>query len=208
MKKTPIVLLAVVSALCAMLVMDRLHAEGEPSAAKAAPGRIGVCNVVSVLSQYERLRDVKREFAARGAKLKAHQDLKMKEIKDARKFLRDEFKPGTDGYEKQLSKIRRMSVELKVWEEMQDGQNRREEYLTTYKLHKEVIDMIIVEAKLRGLDLVLHNPAALRPAANANEPDLVRVQTVLYAAEKIDLTSTVLEKVNDAYRASRKSKDK
>lgn len=205
MKKTPMVLLGVACAVCALLAMDRLHARGAPPAPKAAPMSVGVCDVVTILTQYERVIDVKAKFNARGADILALQKLKTKDIESARKFLRDEFKPDTPDYEKQLAKIREMMIELEVWEKIQAGANRRDEYVTTLALHKEVIAAVGDEAVRRGLDLVLHSRDALQPAATADAPDRLRIQPVLYAAERVDVTGEVLKKLNDDYK---KRKDK
>lgn len=203
MKKTSTVLLATVAGVCAMLVLDRLHAQPEPATPKAvpkaAPTRVGVCDVVAILTKYKRVHDVRKQFEARQVEIKAQQKAKGKEIDNELKFLRDEFKPGTPDYEKQLAKIREKTIQMKVWEDVQAEVNRRNQYMATRALQQEVLAEVRSEAKLRSIDIVLHNPLTPEPPASGRAPDPLRIHALLYASKETDLTDIVLKKLNDKY---------
>jgi len=203
MTRKPMILLAVVSGVCATLVIDRLNAQPEPAAVQAAATRVAVCDVVAILGKYERVKDVRKTFEARVAEIEAQRKAKNKQIDSDRKFLRDEFEPGTPAYEKQLTKIREETIRLRVWEEMQAQANKREQYLTTLRLQKEVLAQVGVEAKARGIDIVLHNPLTPEPAGTRTARDPLRIHALLYATKETDLTEIVLKKLNDQYAKAR-----
>ena len=200
MKKKSTILLAVVSAACAVLVMDRLQAQPQPAAPKAKPTRVAVADVVAILDRFKRVGDVREKFKIRVAKIKAKREDMAKDIRSDQKFLRDEFKPNTPEHEMQLAKIRSKMIQLKVWEEVQAAANDREQYVTTLGLHEEVLGAISAEAKLRGIDIVLHNPVTQERAAASDTRKSLKIHSLLYAAAETDLTETVLKKLNDRYK--------
>ena len=200
MKKRSTILLAIVSGACAMLVMDRLNAQPEPAAPKAAPTRVAVCDVMAILGKYDRVLDVRKAFEARLKEIEVQEKAMTKEIESDRKFLRDEFKHGTPEYEKQLAKIRDKTIRLRVWQEVQAQGNKREQYMTTLALQKEVFAAVGDEARLRGVDIVLHNPLTPEPAGTRTARDPLRIHALLYAAKGTDLTDVVLKKLNDKYK--------
>ena len=203
MKKRSTILLAIVSASCALFVMDRLQAQPESAKsakAKARPTSVGVADVVEILAKYQRVQDVRKTFESRTKDLKAKRDALTKDIESDKKFLRDEFKPNTPDYEKQFTKIREKLIRLKIWEEVQAGQNDRDQYVATLGLQKEVLAAISEEAKLRGLDLVLHNPISQDRGGTSGARAALKIHALLYATEEIDLTDMVLKKLNDKYK--------
>jgi len=200
MRKTPTILLIVVSALCAMLALDRLEAQPEGPVAKAAPSRVGICDVVTIFNTSKRAADLNVKFEARTQDAKAQAEAKAKQIEIAQKALVDDFKPGTPDYKKRVDEIQEMIIKLRVWEEMRDAAIKRDRYVLTRAMHKQILDAIEVEAKSRGIDVVVHR--TLQPPADPSIRELldrIRTQQVLYARDELDLTSAVLKKVNDAY---------
>ena len=89
----------------------------------------------------------------------------------------------------------------KVWEEVQNGEIKRKRYVLTRQLHTEIVAAIAVEAKMRGMEIVLHQPLASEPDASLRDMlDRVRSPQVLYAAKSMDLTDAVLKMVNDRFK--------
>ena len=201
MKRTPILLLAVVLTVCALLVIDRLEAQGGMGAKVAQPTRVGVCDVVTIFNKSLRAAALNKQFETLHVDLKAEREVKAKKIDAAQLSLADEVKPGTDDYEKKLAGIREMMIKLKVWEEVQNGEIKRKRYVLTRQLHTEIVAAIAVEAKMRGMEIVLHQPLASEPDASLRDMlDRVRSPQVLYAAKSMDLTDAVLKMVNDRFK--------
>ena len=200
MKRTPILILAVVLTVCALLVIDRLEAQGSAGAKVAQPTRVGVCDVVTIFNKSLRASALNTRFETRGAELEKEREVKTKMIDAAQKALADECKPGTEAYENRLSTIRKMLIKLKVWEEVQNAAVKRDRYVLTRALHNEIVAAIEVEAKMRGMEIVLHQPLATAPDASLRDMlDRVRSPQVLYSAKSMDLTAAVLKLINDRY---------
>ncbi len=201
MKKTSLLLLAVTVTVCGLLIIDRLEAQNKLGAGIAQPTRVGVCDVVTIFNKSLRAASLNDQFEARHTEFETQRETKAKRIEAARQALADEVKPGTKDYETQLAKIRKMMIELKVWEEVQNAGIKRDRYVLTRQLHNEIVAAIEVEAKMRGMEIVLHQPLASAPDASLRDMlDRVRSPQVLYAAKSMDLTDAVLKMVNDRFK--------
>jgi len=199
MKKTPTILLIAVSALCAVVVLNCLQAQPAAPVAKAAPTRVAICDVVEVFNTCKRTKALHAEFEARSKETRDKAEARGKQIENAQKGLIDDFKQGTPLYEKEVNRIQEEIIKLRVWEEVQAATMKRDRYVLTLALHRNILNAIKAEAKLRGIDLVVHDTTP--PASDPSIRELferIHSQTVLYYREELDLTATVLKRIDDA----------
>lgn len=93
-----------------------------------------------------------------------------------------------------------MMVKLRVWDEMQDAEVKSDRYVMTRVLHNRILAAIEAEAKLRGIDVVVHKTTP--PPSDPSIVELlnrIRSKQVLYVRDELDLTAAVLKRIDDAY---------
>jgi Skp family chaperone for outer membrane proteins len=98
-----------------------------------------------------------------------------------------------------------MQVDYKNWGEMAQLNVAREFGIWSTRFYKNLLDATAEIAKRDGYDLVLYK-GVYEPTSYDPEQikEQIRGQHTLYAADAIDLTQQVLDKLNATYRAQPK----
>jgi Skp family chaperone for outer membrane proteins len=171
--------------------------------ARPAAARLAVCDLVDVFNNYQRAKDLTAKLNDRRDAIKAESKKRQKAV-DELKMELEGLKKGSRKYEQTFNEIARLSIEHKAYLQYQDALAIRDHHNLTKEMYNEIVDMIARVAQQGGYALVLQRQTGKLDAPNTNE--LLRQiynRKVLYAADRMDITETVLLRLNQAYRATR-----
>ena len=162
---------------------------------------VAVCDVVEVFNNYERAKDLTAEFQERRERINEESDALRIAIEEKSEELNN-LMEGSDEYERQLQEFQRMVIEAQTWAEYQESLARRDYLRLTTDMYEEILDMITVVAEEQGYFVVLFRETR-DTSANSMQDLLLQMQNrkVLYSTDEIDITGTVLSRINIAYAA-------
>lgn len=162
---------------------------------------VAVCDVVEVFNNYERAKDLTAEFQERRERINEESDALRLAIEEKSEELNN-LMEGSDEYERQLQEFQRMVIEAQTWAEYQESLARRDYLRLTTDMYEEILDMITVVAEEQGYFVVLFRETR-DTSANSMQDLLLQMQNrkVLYSTDEIDITGTVLSRINIAYAA-------
>ncbi len=200
MRATRIYALSAVAVVAAAVVWSRSSAQ---PAAAVTPARVAVCDVVEVFNNYQRAKDLTTQLNERRQAIKAESEKRQKAIDTLRLEL-ENYKKGSKQYDQTLNEMQRLSIEGKAYLEYQDAMALREHRNLTKDMYDEIKAMIARMAAQRGVDLVLQKDAGDLETENTQEL-LRRIYNhkVLYTADRLDITESVLVALNQAYQAKK-----
>jgi len=168
-----------------------------------AATRVAVCNIFQIFQDYEKAKDMLGQLDDRKAKYEAEGKKRLEKIQVLAKEL-DGYKPGLPEHDKALEELQRLTIERQVWMKLEEASMMRDHLRITKEMVKEVQDAIAAVAKQQGYDLVLQLEPKESKARNAAELVAEMSQRkVIYSSDSIDITGTVLQRINEAYQISK-----
>lgn len=187
-----------------LLSFARLHAQGT-LAPVAAPSRVAVCNIVEVLVEYQRAKDLTKELNDQGEAIEAENKQRLKKAEELQTQL-DGLKAGSPKYDETLEAVQRHEVSRQVWLRMKQEEMLRKHRRLTEEMFKDIRAAVEEVAKERGFDIVLQSqPVELQEAKNVQEVVAqIDRQKVLYNSPASDITAAVLQRINEGYRLKKK----
>ena len=198
MKSTKVLLVGAVILLAVTVFLSpgRAQVATRPEAATA---KIAVCDIGDVFGRYQRMVDLNNDMNTR-AKATAEEDKKKADkIQELEKKL-EGIAPGSKEMQTRLDEMQQLSIERKVWQQVQEERFVRERRVLTEALYKEILSAVEALAKERGFDIVLYRENVEIASATTTELLGKMIQRkCLYADNAFDLTAPVLERLNRNY---------
>jgi outer membrane protein len=171
------------------------------SNAQQAPERAAAVNVGTLINEYQRSKDLDEELAQLDADLKAEEEQRRAKIDQLQAEI-DRLDPEDPTRVDRTRELLEMQIQYKVWGETKQAHRVREFSLWTTQIYREIIDAVKKVAEREGYDLVLYKdefqPGSMEPQAIMEQ---IRGRKVLYAHPSIEITQTVLDQLNEDYRA-------
>jgi len=171
--------------------------EGAPAAT-----RVGVCDVVQIFNNYEKSKVLSARLTDQRNQIKAEDDKRRKEI-DGLQMELEALKEGSPEHEKRLQRLQELTIQLQVWQQFQQSLIMRRHHQLTQELYEEILRTIDAVAKERGFQVVLYAQRTM--PTGKDTPELLRMielRKVVYSAPGLDLTDTVLARLNESYRGA------
>jgi Skp family chaperone for outer membrane proteins len=210
MKKSFWILLTAAGAMIATLSLKPSIAQDKPAApttapaaAEAQPARIAVCDLLTLLKNYDRGNDSKKELNARMVRIKAEADKRGEEIKKIEASLED-LKTGSKEYDAQLNKMTELAINQQAYVNFQDEMAKRDTYRYTKEIYQEVLDGVEKVAKEKGYQLVLFKSPNLVTQKYDELLEQIARRKVLYSDPALDITDDVLKRINRDYALRKK----
>ncbi len=173
---------------------------------QAGGGRVAVIDVVKAFNEYQRQKDLEAELQELKQKLQAEQEQRRGRI-EAMQATLDAMDQDDPTYAEKMRELLAEQIELKNWMDLAQADMQREIGVWTARVYQEIIDASRKVAAARGYDVVLAHepfrPAGIDPEAVRQQ---IRLRTVVYATDGVDITDAVLEELNKTYRAQPKTK--
>ncbi len=183
---------------CAVLLTNSAAQPARP-----ASNRIAVCDFVDVFNNYARAKEETAKLNERRQQIKAEMDKREKAI-EALKLERDSYKQGSKKYEEMAGQITWQTLMNEAWLRFQENLTLNDHRNLTREMYREIKAKIAEVAKQRGVILVLQRePETLETKNTAELLRQIYGRKVLYSADELDITETVLLSLNQAYKAKK-----
>jgi len=195
-RKVLCVLVLAMVGVGALLLRESL-AQARPA---AAPTRVGVCDVMELLDNYDRAKDLMNGLEKEKDAIEAEGKKRKDKIDQMNQQL-DGLIPNSPEYGKLLDEMEEMAFELKAWMECGKSRTLRKHLRLTQDLYQEIRQAVGAVAKSRGVDVVLFFERKERPTNST--PELARqieTRQVVWHDPRLDLTEAVLTHLNKAYK--------
>ncbi len=207
MKHSRLIVLAVVAALAGVLVLRESLAQPKPAgpAAPAAPAntRVAVCDLVKIFANYQRTKDAEVRLTEKNRELK-NQDEVLKTKLEAKEEELKGLLAGSPAYEKALDDLAQTSVTRETLVKTETAKQQRQHRIKSAEFYNDILKAAAQVAKDQGYDIVLNNDES---SADSNETiyTLMGRKKVLFNSPAVDITDTVLLKLNEDYKAASKA---
>ncbi len=173
--------------------------------AQVAPagGDVAVCDVAQIFNQYDRANDLTDDFAKRRDAIVEEGKKRAGRIEALKEELSG-YKPGEDDYEELVQEIQRQAIEAQAWQEYKLTIVGRDHHRLTTEMYEEILNMVETVAVEQGYKLVLFRETRDTTTENMNQL-LAQMESrkVLYSSPSVDITQTVLARLNRQYKANR-----
>ena len=205
MKRTwlPGLLTGVVIGALALAFGTDILAQG---GAAPATGRVACVNVIHVINEYQRQKDLSEEFNGHRDRVLA-EDKQRKDKIDTLQAELDRMDPNDPTLVQRMREMLALQIDYKNWRDLKQADTARELGVWSIRIYKEITRTVEEIAKREGYDLVFYRGQFEQVSM---DPDVIKEQIrslqLLYANPGTDITQVVLDKVHAAYRANPKEK--
>lgn len=193
-----------VLAVIVAVALIALAGAGASTAMQAQPTAVAVADVQAIFNSLKEKTALEAELRSRGEQLQQQEQEKRNAIAQLRQDL-GVLNAGSDAYRQKEEQLTEAAIALRVWAELEQQKLNRERVLQIESLYRQTMDAVAQVAQDSGYDVVLFKESA--PEFDAENPQqlstLIQVRKVLYAADSIDITSQVIQRMNNAYDAGR-----
>jgi Skp family chaperone for outer membrane proteins len=165
---------------------------------------VACLDVVKIFNEYERQKDLTEEMRAINQDMQDEEQRRRGQI-DTLQATLDAISDSDPAKVKRQREMLQLQIDYKNWGELMQADMAREIGLWTRRVYGEIVAAAQETAQRQGFDIVLYkdqpelvgyDPEALR--------DQIRSRKLVYASEMVDITQTVLDKLNSDYRAQPK----
>lgn len=188
--------------LVAFVLSDRIHAQGS----NPPTGRVACVSVADVFNEYQRQKDLGEEVNTISQRMEQELTIRQTKIKDKQAAI-DAMSPDDPTIITHMRQLMKMQIDAKNWLDFKQTEMSREIGLWSYRVYEELVETAATVAQEQGYDMVFYkrdfeitaamNPEAIRGQIESNH--------LLYANPSVDITQTVLDRLNAAYRAQPRS---
>ncbi len=191
-----------VGGLAVLLLVQGLRAQGDGT---TPSGKVACIDVVKIFNEYQRQKDLSDEMKNLQSKLEEENKSRRQKIDEFEAAL-GKIDPNDPTYVARMRELLQMQIEYKNWVDLKQADMTREIALWSCRIYKEIIKLTEEVAKSQSYDLVFYRDEF---ECAANNPDQIREQIrgrkLLYANASVDISQTVLDALNSAYRAQPKA---
>ena len=182
---------------CTLLLRTGWAQDARP--APLPPTRVAVCDVAQVVNNAEKVRAASEAMTRRLEKLRADDQKRQAKLNDLREELEEGYAPGSEAYEKVLERMEKLAVERNVWLEFEKNKAERRRATLTRQTYADIRQAAAAIARRRGLDVVLSiDRGALMGQTSPELVNDMARRNVLFAADRVDITEEVLDRLNRA----------
>ena len=185
-----------------------LMAVSVAQAAEPQALRIGVANTTRIFSEMQELKDLKQKMDGDQRLLQGVNQEKQGKLASL-KAERDALKQDTPQAQDKNAEYLRTAIEYETWAKLTEANLQRQLKIQTKSLFDKIEAATAEVAKQKGLDLVLTDqhpefPEDLDRLTVDQVRGLITARSVLYASEKVDLSSAVLAALDAKYKSPAK----
>ena len=162
--------------------------------------KVAVCDIVKVFKEYKRAKALTQKLTQRSRAFETMAKRKQEALEQLQEELKG-LRPGSENYKATELKLKKGIIDREVWSRMEQEAIRREHLRATEAIFNEIKMMIGRVAQGNNIDLVVQLEAGRIQAKTS--PELIAQidrRKVLYNSKGIDLTTTVLTRLNNAYQ--------
>jgi Skp family chaperone for outer membrane proteins len=186
---------------CTLVLGGILIASALAMPAQAAENgvKVAVINLSQVFDQYRLTKDLETKFDEKRREMAAEAQKKQDEINVKRQALAS-FKPGTADYRTRRAALTEMQMTFEVWAGTREQLLRDSHKDWLLRIYNDVRGAVAETAKEQGIDLVLTYEEVTDEAPDSKTlRQQLMLEKVFYSSPRLDLTQTVIERVNKQY---------
>ncbi len=173
-----------------------------PGQTANAQSNIAVIDVASVFESYEMTRDLEAMFNARRQELATEADQRRTSIEQMRRGLAA-FDPASSDYVSREQELIRAEVDFQVWSTHSEQRLKTNHKLWLLAIYRNTQGVIEKLANERNYDLVLTYDRLTDDAPDSvTLRQQILLQKVIYHHSRIDITTEVLNRLNNEYKSS------
>jgi len=196
MKSSQLICLLTAVGLGSVCVVSHLDAQ-----AGAGSGAVAVCNVVEILNNCQKAKDLTAELNKERGRIEKEVEKRTEAIKSIDKEL-ELLTVGSTEYEQRFAERQRLGINREAWLKFEQTKAMRRHQKLTREMYLEVQKAVGAVARGRGFKVVLHQQRGQLRGANAAEMRAeISQRKVVYSDQTVDITAGVLSSLNAAYRA-------
>lgn len=176
----------------------------------AADGtRIAVASAARIFSEMQERKDLNERLRSDQKLLsgvKAEKEERLRALQAAREAL----KADSPQYQEKNAELLKATIEYETWGKLSEANRQRDMKLQTRRLFEKIEQAVGEVARQKGYDLILtdQRPELPEDMDRVNMEQLlslINARSVLYAGEKVDISSDVLALLDARYRAGSKA---
>jgi Skp family chaperone for outer membrane proteins len=168
--------------------------------AKGQIGEIAVIDLGKVFDGYALTHDLESKFEQQQRTLQTEAEKKRSEILLRREALAS-FKPGTPDYKARRKELTQLQFEFDVWAGMQEQELREAHKQWMLRIYRNIHRAVETLSRERNISVVLTYQAVTDEAPDSKTlRQQLLLEKVFYFKERLDLTQSVLERVNKEYQ--------
>ncbi len=175
--------------------------QANPPPAGPLTGKVACVDVIHVLNEYQRQKDLLDEIRKYSEKLQGEDDRRKQEI-DRLDAELSRMDPNDRTILPRSRQLLQQNIEYKNWQDFKRMDTAREMGLWSVQIYHDVVQAVEAIARRDGYDLVFYKGEFERTV----DPDAIKEQIrglhLLYNHPALDITQAVLDKLNGDYRAS------
>lgn len=163
-------------------------------------------DVVKVFNEYERQRDLQNEMDQLKANLQSENDKKRGQI-DTMQATLERIDPKDPTYNGKVKELLQLQIEYKNWFDLKQAEMARQAAIWTARMYQEITESIGEIATKEGFDAVFYVDEFIDDARNPDMQavrDQIRLRKVFWWSKPSDVTASVIEKLNAAYKVAPK----
>jgi len=198
MKNSKLFLIVIAALVTGAFLMKDTLAQRKPAAAPAST-RVAVCDVIQVFNNYKRSQDLSAQLNQKRQQTALEEKKRVKEI-NALQMELTALKQGSPEYEKRVQKLQKLTIDVKVWKQFQEALIMSRHHKLTKDLYQEILATVARVAKEKNFQVVIYGQRSDIPSKNTPQLlQMIEFRKVLYSAPGLDLTDTVLDRLNRNY---------
>lgn len=168
--------------------------------------RVAVVNLPLIFQEYDMTADLERKFDSLRQGKQAQAQKKQEEIEAKKAELQrasQTLLPSSEEFKAIQKEVQRMELEFEWWAKQEEEQLKAEHKAWLLKIYKNVAAEVEAVAQEGDIDLVLaHEELAEDAPDSASLRQQILLQKIVYFDDKLDLTRTVLTRLDEKYQAA------
>ena len=164
------------------------------------PTAVAVVDIQAVFESLKEKMQIEADIKDRLSGLSEQEEQKKKDLQALQSDL-DILAPGSPSFLEKQDELERGAINLQSWRNFQNSKLNRERALYIERLYRKMVDAVGQTATDNGFDVVLvkEKPVDFSNAKPEALTTLIQLRKVLWAAEELDLTDQVIQKMNNEF---------
>jgi Skp family chaperone for outer membrane proteins len=205
MNRTPITIIVLGLAVVATWnLAQSVGRQPDGAASSTAGARIAVVDFVRVFNEAVQIRDLNEAIRQMTDDITAEADQRRKAIENKQLQL-SAFKVGSADYNSRRDELFRLNIEANVWLKVKEQEVEQIKYDWTRVIYTKALSIAEELATAQGYDAVLlrseFKPDDLEQSVQALRR-FIQDRTVIYSDARIDLSDTLIQKLDAEYNAA------
>jgi Skp family chaperone for outer membrane proteins len=183
--------------VAAMVARNESQAQGIP----ADVSKLAVVDMTRLFNECQQIKDLNDYLQKRDEQLRAKRQSARDAVTQKEAEL-EAFARGSKEYLERFKQWVQLQIDYGTMLRLQQRQNLRDQMRWTRKTYNEIVQAVQEVAKARNLALVLYRDEMDLRTNDIQELERrLRGRKVIYAAEPLDITQEILDRINRDYKA-------